>query len=255
MAVPENLTAFVDGPDWLKNAVAKAEKEFKGILPPETGKSTAYYSPSLKRVHMGRHYTAGSDEFMSTWRHEFGHHVDECMGKQTGMRVWKKGSALHFDLKKERASVVKRTAAALKNPPKDLEAEAKRLGFPNRAALRSLLDSFKVGGTDLTVDHATDQILRGDLYGFMDSFPRSYKASKEWTMFADTVCALHKGDKAWGHTKAYFSRKGNPETEIFAQFTSLLCGKNRKTWEPLLKHCYPDTFAKFTEIVTNYGAT
>lgn len=246
----DSLRAYAEAPDYIKKAVAKAESKFKGTVPPVTD-SGAYYSGAIRQIHMGAKYKPASEIFDTVWRHEMGHHVDNCL---TGARIGSKyGSKKSFKLRDELKALQKKSKAAQKTPATDdvLDKKARELGFDGRHGLRDFFRSHGVGDVDSTL--ASRRFLSGDLQGFIESLPHSRTGSHDWTAMADTIGSLTKGEHGWGHTKSYYARSGNPETEIFADFMDLLGGKQRKQWEPIMKELLPDTHAKFVDIVTQFG--
>ena len=251
----DNAAAFKDAPADIAKAIWKAEVSFKGTLPPETGLKGAYYSPSLKRIHMGSKLTKGTSDYEGTWRHEFGHHLDFVMDPSG------QASRKMFPVAKSRKAFEARSAKAAKEAQKAQTAEqvaalkeknAKAAGFEKAEDLRRFFREMKIGGSEAAGLSHADKVLLGDLNDWTKAMPTSY-VSRDWSRFADMVCAIYKGDRAWGHRASYFRRKGNPETELFAQFTSLLSGPDQKKWRPTLKLFFPDMLETYETAVKAYA--
>ena len=246
----DSLRAFTDAPDYIKKAVARAEAKFKGTIPPVVD-SGSYYAGVLRQIHMSPKYQRASEMFDKVWRHEMGHHTDNCL---TGARVGAAyGSKKSFKLRDELKELQKKSKAAVKVPTgiKQLNEKAKQLGFDD---MMDFYDFFRGHGIPVgEAEMAAKRFLSGDLMGFIQNLPCSHAASHDWTALADCVGSLTKGAHGWGHKKEYYAVKGKPETEIFANFMDLLGGKRQKQWEPILKELLPDTHAKFVDIVTQFG--
>ena len=251
----DNAVAFKDAPADIAKAIWKTEVSFKGTLPPETGSKGAYYSPVLKRIHMGNGLKQGTLDYEGTWRHEFGHHLDFVMDPSG------QASRKMFPVAKSRKAFETRSAKAAKEAQKAQTAEqvatlkeknAKAAGFEKAEDLRRFFREMKIGGSEAAGLSHADKVLLGDLNDWTKSMPSSY-VSRDWSRFVDMVCAIYKGDRAWGHRASYFRRKGKPETELFAQFTSLLSGPDQKKWRPTLKLFFPDMLENYEAAVKAYA--
>lgn len=104
--------SFSNSPEWLKDSIANYDAGFGGLLPYDLKHPSAYYQRGIKKIHMAT-LTEDSLSSQGTWRHEFGHYVDNEM---TGTVLEFRSSSADFKkaMKKDSDALMKVSGSKLK---------------------------------------------------------------------------------------------------------------------------------------------
>lgn len=250
---PETKKAFAGAPEWLQNAVGRADKDFRGQIPDQADQG-AYYSPGMLRVHMGAPYRAGGrheKDFDAVWRHETGHHLDHMAGPRGG----RFGS--HTWEEKKIGATRDRIFASAKIPKAGAmnatEILTNRFGAEKAAKITDLL--FETFGEE-DWRGVLENFASGNHYGMARSVhPRSFGSTTfEKGSLMDVFAAATKNELGYGHSTEYWGREGTRATEIFAQFTTLTGHpKNGKVWASVLNDIFPELYSDWENTVKKYG--
>lgn len=247
---PESQKAFEGAPEWLQNAVGRADKGFKGVIPDVVGQD-AYYMPGMLRIHMGEAYRKGGSKvlrFDEVWRHEAGHHLDYMMGPRGGLygsRSWyhEKLDRLYGNMQarpKKRSLSFTEAADALKS----------RFGISGYDEhKRVFLEAFGPTWQDQLQHYAA-----GNYSDMVTSMSKFVPSSMQRGSLVDIFAALSRNKLGWGHSTEYWAEEGNRATEIFANFTALTGHpKNGKVWASVLNDIFPDLYPDWEKAVKKYG--
>lgn len=102
--------AFISADDEIKQAVAAGERRLHPMQPvrPAEAQRGAYYMPVLGQIHMDGHVRGeGNLRALSTWRHEYGHHLDAAASDLRGRQVDYASAQYAADLRKDGNEVMR----------------------------------------------------------------------------------------------------------------------------------------------------
>lgn len=235
--------SFKDAPLWVKEVVQKAGRPGGGVVS-GSAREGAFYSPMADQICMAQMKPADGLREVGTWRHEYGHYVDDLLGRKAnvsytqGRKISSQAEftrAMAEDAVQIRASSISDSAtlnaytqtskayqAYLGAADKGawLKALADRLGLDLEATKRTLKDH--MASTNLYPDeHIEERMVKmlisldqGDAAGLLSWFSGGDYANMEATYnkgmlgkVADLFGAATDNTVGWGHSDTYYIQR------------------------------------------------
>ena len=251
--------SFTGAPVWVKEAIQKVGRPAGGVIKGPT-KEGAYYEPLAEQICMAQMKPTDGLREVGTWRHEFGHYIDDFLGKKAwvsysqGQKISSQAkftTAMAEDARMIKASSLTDSTALetytktskayrdyLNAADKDawLKALTDRLGLELEATKRSLKDH--MASTALYPEEDIEERMvkmiisleQGDAAGLISWFSGGSYANMEATYnkgmlgkVADLFGAATDNAVGWGHSGAYYKQRAGwgQQSEAWANVFAL----------------------------------
>lgn len=268
--------AFVNAPDFVKRTIKNLPPVNNVIkITSKNGKATgAYYNPGTRTINMADYkISARTDRPRNTWRHEYGHHVDNMLNNgrayQSSTRTWE--LARQADAKRllDTAYGSGKNAARLAADTRAKSLVQQYTDIDSRqgrdAARTWARQVFSEAGLNFDEWEAMmRQMVKGQYaptmkenLEFLAAYEHGavtqrvltqigmYKAGDMGGQFADAFGASTLNKLGWGHSDAYYAAHARRQgTELFAEVFSGLAHEN-----PMWGKLYDRFFPNFTKLV------
>lgn len=267
-------------------AIREAISATKAVPKIEYGVSRAYCS--LSEIAMSPKKDAKlTDADRTVWRHEYGHWIDKNnrVAGQDPNSGYLSGEAWE-EIKRDRKNIADLQGDAYKkyrddysqlnNKPMSLSDFQREL----KSEWLTADELFKIideQGIDLIrTDQARAKMILAAIRneyiggetnfnaGIAKLFHHLSRSTQEGLMFADFIEAVTNAASGFGHGASYYQKfpnvgglrsgvRSGHTTEAYANYTSLIGGKNGKIWRKILENFAPLTVKKFDKLTEEVG--
>lgn len=238
-------------PEWLMKAHRRADQYLREVKP---GADRGAYFRSSKRICMGNDLNG----MERTWRHEFGHHLDSEMGS-SARRVGFYSAKLEGLLDKQLTTwetapsgtewTLERSASVAKELGVD---PARFAGFLNEnwGYSKNMQEAYRA-----LFDNCPKRFWRCRQAERMSALGNGRRLSegKAVGSFHDMLEATSKGEFGAGHGAEYYASAAMRGTEMTAQFSCLVGGKDGDIWLAMIRRLWPEFSASIENAITKFG--
>jgi hypothetical protein len=212
-------------PQLVLDAVA-GTKSVEKIWIDEKGPGSSYYMPGEHTITMGYgEPDPDNKQGVIVWRHEFAHAMDGNGSEK--MESEKYINAMLYDVGEDRTGII---VWREKPGPEISLKERQRAKDADTRIVKEYMDLY-TERKKASNDPYYDEHEGGSLHDF--------------------VCALTRNKHGWGHSIQYFSHKTNRVAEMFAQYVTLISGKDGEVYREGLHKIAPSACRGFDIILEN----
>jgi SPP1 gp7 family putative phage head morphogenesis protein len=238
-----------DTPAWLMKANRRADQYLRSV---ENGVDRGYYLQGKKHIALSNDLNSLND----TWRHEFGHHLDAEMAASEGgaffsqkleglldkqLYEWSSESGSSWDISRS-ASVAKEIGV---DPARFAHFLKENWGLSQnmQEAYRALFDGCPKGFWACRKAERLEVLGRGARF-------REGNAAR---YFHDMLDATSKGEFGAGHGAEYYAGVATRGTEMVANFSALVGGKDGDIWRGIIHRLWPRFSEELEAAITKFG--
>lgn len=269
-----NSLAFDHASVQIRDVVDHFDKPVDVVLQTTKKATDAWYTPSTNKISLGGNYfNSGAMKVdidtETTYRHEYGHHVDRMLGNN--VTFYSEGKFFSTALVQDEKLLIARAGKADISPARlqalsdeAVEKGFKKLGIDLSEFVTEISPHVSNQGTFDDLKKALIGLQEQDAKVFYEAIvggsSRERKATHNLSgnYFGDLsdligsitknkVCGMSSG---YGHKDAYYTRQFAAQHEAFANLFEIM-GRNSASWNAILKALVPNLSAEFERKMSN----